>query len=123
MTIKLNLSGHFNQSLADLGFNFPGSIQVDPTAPIKDTASKMRDFLVGLGIGSGDHVTVAVPGMSSLAVITVTAIHGLTGQFPTLVALVRQSDGSFVATDNSILDLQNYRNDSVRINRENVISL
>ena len=123
MTIKLNLSGHQNDSLNALGFQFPGTIQVNPTTPIAETAKKLADFLVNLGIGSGDSVHIAVPGMSSLAVISITVIHGLTGQFPILVSLVRQADGSFIATEDSSIDLQTFRNEVCRSNRQNLISL
>ncbi len=115
---KLNLSGHFNQELSDLGYIFPGTIQVDVTDP--ETPAKVVGFLRNL-IESGDVVYVALPGLTFLSAITLTAIQGISGNFPFLVTLVRDADGKFVPSEP--LDLQDFRNNVARANREQVIVL
>lgn len=116
--VKLNLSGHANAHLEAAGFVFPGPLHVDVT----DAAlpAKVAAFLQQY-ISSGDQVTVALPGMTYLAAIAMTAIHGLSGQFPNVVALVRQDDGSFAPAQP--LDLQAFRNDVARPARQDAIIL
>lgn len=117
--VKLNLSGHANQSLDDLGFVFPGALHVDLTDP--DLGAKVANFLSPL-MGSGDQVLIALPGLSPLASIVLAVIHGLTGQFPQVQPLIRQADGSFVA--GNPLDLQSLRNDVARADhRQGVVKL
>lgn len=118
MNIKINLSGHANQALTDAGYIFPGVLHVDPTNPgnaVDTLISVFRD----LGIGSGTTVHIAVPGMSTLAVLTVSVLHGLTGQLPFVTYLVRNQDGTFGIGGN--IDLQSVRNDSARVSRDGVI--
>jgi len=109
MQVKLNLSGHQNQDLADLGFDFVGALHVD--LQDQDLCQKIAKFLAP-HIGSGDTVTVALPGLAPLAAIVLTTIHGLCGQFPTIQPLVRQQDGSF--SPGPTVDLQAFRNDVAR---------
>ena len=85
-TIKLNLSGHANEHLDQLGFLFPGVLHVDLADP--ELATKLTNFLSPL-MNSGDQVVVALPGLSPLAALVLTIIHGLTGSFPTVLPLVR----------------------------------
>ena len=121
MTKLLNLSGHQNAALESLGFTFPGTVQVDPTAALSETAGKYAAWLAGLGVGSGDAITCVLPGMSTLAGMAMSAIHGLTGTFPMIVSLVRQPDGSFTPSEG--LDLQEYRNTVARSLRPGLVQL
>jgi len=115
--VKLNLSGHANSDLDAMGFIFPGALHVDLADP--DLFNKVVAFLRPL-VNSGDIVHIAPPGLSPLAIMVVTAIHGLTGTFPHLVPLIR-SDAGFVP-GNSI-DLQSIRNDVARTSRDNIVNL
>jgi len=116
--IKINLSGHANQALTDAGYIFPGVLHVDPTNP-GNAVDTLINVFRDLGINSGTTVHIAVPGMSTLAVLTMSVLHGLTGQFPFITYLVRNQDGSFgIGGD---LDLQSIRNDVTRLNRDGVI--
>ena len=104
MLVKLNLSGHQNVDLAALGFEFPGPLVVDLADPLLPV--RVAEFLAPK-IGSGDTVTVALPGLAPLAAIVVAVIHGLSGQFPKTQPLLRNADGTF--SPGPILDLQNIR--------------
>ena len=116
--VKLNLSGHANAQLDDLGYVFPGSLQVDlqdETLP-----QKIVEFLSKY-ITSGDVVECTMPGLAPLAVIVLTAIHGITGTFPHVRTLKREDTG-FVP--GGVLDLQDFRNNVARSKgRANVITL
>ena len=101
---KLNLSGHDNKNLADQGFT-TFKLQVDLSDP--NLQDKTLSFLVNtVGLSSDDTVMLAAPGLAPLAILLVAQIHGLTGSFPTVVPLVRGSDGF---TPGTALDLQNIR--------------
>ena len=82
--MKINLSGHFNQSLEEVGFSFPGTLQMNMSASYADNLRNVIAFLVAQGIKSDTVVTVALPGMNALASMVIVALHGLTGQFPKL---------------------------------------
>ena len=116
-TIKLNLSGHANEHLDQLGFLFPGVLHVDLADP--ELATKLTNFLSPL-MTSGDQVVVALPGLSPLAALTITIIHGLTGTFPIIQPLIR-SDLGFVPGPQ--VDLQSLRNDVARVSRKDVVVL
>ena len=119
-SIKLNLSGHDNAALSAEGFTFPGALHVNLAD--EDLEKKVAKFIVGLGIGSGDYVIAAAPGLAPLALIVQAVIHGLTGQFFAVQLLVRQEDGSF--TPGRVVDLQGLRNDTARGNhRQDVVVL
>jgi len=115
--IKLNLSGHANEHLDQMGFAFPGTLHVDLSDP--ELGQKLTNFLSPL-MGSGDHVVVALPGLAPLAALVLTIIHGLTGSFPTVQPLVRGESG-FVPGPQ--IDLQTLRNDVARASRKDVIIL
>jgi len=115
--IKLNLSGHANEHLDQMGFAFPGTLHVDLSDP--ELGQKLTNFLSPL-MGSGDHVVVALPGLAPLAALVITIIHGLTGTFPTVQPLIR-SDSVFVPGPQ--IDLQSLRNDIARASRKDVIIL
>lgn len=118
--VKINLSGHQNQDLADLGFVFPGAIHVN--LQDDDVAQKVATFVAGLGIGSGDTVTIAAPGLAPLALMVAATIHGLCGTFPFIQPLVRQQDGTFVP--GPVIDLQGLRNNVARSgHRQDVVVL
>ena len=108
--VKINLSGHDNAALNDLGFTFPGALHVDLSQD--DCAQKVAQFVMGLGIGSGDTVYLAAPGLAPLALMVAATIHGLCGTFPFIQPLVRQADGTFVP--GPVVDLQGLRNDTAR---------
>lgn len=117
--VKINLSGHDNQALTDLGFKYVGALHVDLTDA--DLCQKVAKFLAPL-VGSGDTVTVALPGLAPLAAIVLTTIHGLSGQFASIQPLVRQQDGTFVP--GPVTDLQAFRNTVARGNhRQDVVVL
>jgi hypothetical protein len=115
--IKLNLSGHANEHLDQMGFAFPGTLHVDLSDP--ELGQKLTNFLSPL-MGSGDHVVVALPGLAPLAALVLTIIHGLTGSFPTVQPLVRGESG-FVPGPQ--IDLQTLRNDVARASRKDIIVL
>ena len=119
-TIKLNLSGHDNAELAELGF-ITHKLHVDLADP--NLCQKVAGFLADTcGVGSSDTVQLALPGLGALAVIVCTAVHGLTGQHGTIFPLVRNADGSFSPA--APIDLQSFRNDLVRSkHREGVVIL
>jgi len=115
--IKLNLSGHVNAELEAMGFTFPGVLHVDLSDP--ELATKLTAFLSPF-MTSGDKVIVALPGLSPLAALVLTIIHGLTGSFPTVQPLVRGESG-FVPGPQ--IDLQTLRNDVARTARKDIIVL
>ena len=118
--IKLNLSGHQNKSLADQGFVMPAILHVDLSDP--QLFDKLVDFLRSdCGVESDSVVTVALPGLAPLAVFVVTAIHGLTGHFPTIVPLVCSEEGGFSPVNP--VPLQVLRNDVARASRTGLKAL
>lgn len=121
MQIKLNLSGHQNDDLAEKGFVFPGTIQINPEKGFDENLISVTNFLKAQGVSSGSTVTVAVPGMSTLTVMVLVALHGLTGQFPFVAPLVRNENGKFVSVEE--VDLQLLRNNVSRLTREDVVNL
>jgi hypothetical protein len=108
--LKLNLSGHDNPHLNAEGFVFPGALHVNLADP--ELKTKLITFVVGLGVSSGDSVEVVLPGLAPLASRILVILHGLTGQFPFEVDLLRQEDGSFAPLPAD--DLQAFRNDVAR---------
>jgi len=116
-TIKLNLSGHVNAELEAMGFTFPGVLHVDLSDP--ELATKLTNFLSPL-MNSGDQVVIALPGLSPLAALVLTIIHGLTGSFPVIQTLIR-SDSGFIPGPQ--VDLQTLRNDIARASRKDIIVL
>lgn len=119
-TIKLNLSGHDNVHLDAAGFKFPGAMHINLAD--EDLEEKIAKFIVSLGIGSGDYVVCAAPGLAPLALIVQAIVHGLTGQFYALQLMVREADGSF--TPGRVIDLQNVRNNAARAKlRDKVVVL
>ena len=115
--VKLNLSGHDNQQLADQGFACH-KLHVDLADP--DLCHKVAQFLAPM-IGSGDTVQIAMPGLGALAVICSVSIHALCGQHPTIIPMVRQQDGSFAPGTG--IDLQSFRNDVVRANLRDGVTI
>ena len=118
MEIKLNLSGHENEALSKMGFLFPGALHVDLADP--ELGNKIVNFLKECGLHSGSVVTIAVPGLSPLAVLIVTAIHGMTGTFPSVVPLIRSKEGF---TPGEQVSLQDFRNEIARTSRKNIVEL
>ncbi len=116
--VKLNLSGHKNDLLDQMGFIFPGTLQVtdinDPLLP-----EKITELLKPL-VDSGDTVVLVPPGFAPLASIVLAIVHGLTGHFPQIICLVKDPSGSFIPSKK--INLQDIRN-NVRVSRDNVISL
>ena len=116
--VKLNLSGHANAQLEDLGYIFPGSLQVDLSD--SELPQKIVDFLSNY-ITSGDVVQCVLPGLAPLAAITLAAIHGISGSFATIVPMIRGAEGF---TPGEPLNLQDFRNNVARSKgRANVIEL
>lgn len=118
--VKLNLSGHDNAELTALGYK-TYKMHVDLADP--ELPGKVAKFLQEqCGVGSSDSVYVALPGLGALAVITMVALHGITGQFASLVAMSRNPDGTFSPVEP--IDLQSFRNDLARAkHREGVVVL
>lgn len=120
--IKLNLSGHENSALEELGFTFPGVIQVNLTEDnYQETFMKVTTFLKENGVKSDSVVTVALAGFSPLATMQLVALHGLTGNFPRIINLIRQEDGQFLPSEES--DLSSLRNDVARNMRDDIVNL
>jgi len=119
--LKINLSGHFNKNLAEKGFTFPGTVQINPEKSFQDNLEAVTKFLQGLGVVSDSNVTIALPGMSVLATMVTVALHGLTGQFPEIAPLFRNENGDFVCVET--IDLQTMRNHVCRNLRESIIEL
>lgn len=116
--IKLNLSGHANKHLDEMGFITPGSLHVDLADP--NLPEKLIKFLGELIPPDGDQVQVVLPGLSPLAALVIAAIHGMTGSFPVVVPMIRQADGSFLPGEG--WDLQQIR-DAARQSRQGTIVL
>jgi len=109
--VKLNLSGHKNSALDEMGFVFPGVMHVDLADP--QLPQKVAAFLGKIpGLDGSSPVVVALPGLSGLSAIILSVLHGMTGQFPMVQPLVRGEDGAFVP--GPIMDLQGVRNDLAR---------
>ena len=115
--IKLNLSGHQNVALEELGFEFPGAMHVD--LGDKDLPIKVENFLKGK-FGSEDIVHVALPGLAPLAAIVISIIHGKTGSFPVIQPLVRGESGF---SPGPTLDLQEVRNEVGRRSRRDLVEI
>ena len=120
--IKLNLSGHFNSGLESLGFTFPGTIQVDLAQDQIELVKKLTSLLKEFGVTTDSVVTIALPGLSGLAILVVLSCHGLTGNFPKIQPLVRQENGSFEPSVTE-WDSENLRNNISRTMRDSVIML
>ena len=119
MTIKINLSGHFNEGLAEEGFTFPGALQVDLADP--ELVSKVSEWLdQNIPVSSEDTVEIALPGLPILRDIVVAWLHGRTGAFP-VTRCPRRTDNGFVFDQR--LDLQEIRNEIGRKSREGVVVL
>jgi hypothetical protein len=115
--VKLNISGHENETLKARGY-VTLCLQVDLSD--KELPQKIVSFLSDY-ITSGDVVTCVLPGLAPLAVISLTAIHGITGSFPSVVTLIRTKNGF---EPGEALNLQDYRNNVARSKgRANVIEL
>jgi hypothetical protein len=118
MLVKLNLSGHENETLKAQGYE-THILHVDLAD--SELPTKVVEFLKPY-INSGDTVQVVLPGLAPLGAIVLTAIHGLSGHFPTLTPLIRGEGGAgFVP--GSPLDLQDFRNEVGRTSREGVVVL
>jgi hypothetical protein len=116
--VKLNMSGHLNQHLDAMGFTNPGALDVNLADP--ELPEKVVEFIRPL-VGSGDVVTVALPGLAPLATLVLVAIHGLSGSFPTMQPLINKGTEGFVPAPP--VDLQSLRNKTARTAREGVVSL
>ena len=105
MTVRLNMSGHPNPGLAQMGFvDLPLQVDLaDPNLPARLTQ------LMADQIGDDPDVVVALPGLAPLAALTLAIIHGLTGAFPRVQPLIR--DGANWVPG-PVLDLQQVRNDA-----------
>lgn len=116
---KLNLSGHDNSILDEQGFE-THKLHVDLSDPA--LVEKLQRFLLeDVGITSEDQVIMAAPGLAPLALLVTTIIHGITGQLPTIIPMIRNEEGQFVPGEG--LELQNIRNDSVRVKRKGLTVL
>lgn len=116
--VKLNLSGHRDEELEELGFIFPGVLHVnleDIELPYKVTTI-LKEY-----VNSGDTVEVVMPGLAPLACIVLTVIHGLSGTFPKLIPFIRVPEENYVL--GKALDLHSIRNEIARSNRKEVIIL
>jgi hypothetical protein len=116
--LKINLSGHENAHLSEMGFITPGVLHVDLRDP--KLIEKVCDLLISLGVKSDSQVVIALPGLSPLAVIVATVIHGLTGEFPLVQTLVREQNGGFIP--GPLMDLNAIR-DLARKSRPGAIIL
>ena len=115
MTILLNMSGHPNPGLAQMGFiDLP--LQVDLTDPA--LPGRLTQLLHD-HIGDDADVVVALPGLAPLAALVLAIIHGLTGGFPRIQTLIR--DGANWVPG-PVLDLNQIRSDA-RATRPGVITL
>jgi hypothetical protein len=107
--IKINF-GHPNDKLKDIGFiDMP--IHADLTQSLDVLSKKISDLIVANfpDIVKGGNVSVTLPGASLLVAACLTAIHGLTGNFPVVVPVLRNADGTFNPVDG--VDLQKVRTD------------
>lgn len=111
--IKINFS-HPNPILTEQGF-FNYQLHVDLADPLLPT--KLLEMLYPL-VGDGSETVVIVPpGLAPLSVLVIVAIHGLTGYFPQTISMIKGEDG-FVPLPP--VDLQEYRNQCVRMSREHL---
>lgn len=121
MYLKLNLSGHFNQSLAEQGFEFPGIIMIDAEKPYAENLASVTSFLITLGVESNTIVECALPGMTTLCSMVMVSIHGLTGQFPLITVTTRNAEGAFEYVET--VDATSLRNEISRKMRPGLINL
>ena len=116
---KVNLSGHYNEGLAEEGFTFPGALQVDLAD--SDLEQKVCQWLEdNLDVSSSDSIEIAPPGLPRLRDIVIAWCHGKTGHFPTTVC-PRKTDEGFVFDQR--VDMQSIRNELARKSREGVVEL
>lgn len=121
MHLKLNLSGHFNKSLAEQGFEFPGIIMIDAEKPYAENLASVTSFLIKLGVESNTIVECALPGMTTLCSMVMVSIHGLTGQFPLITVTTRNAEGAFEYVET--VDATSLRNEISRKMRPGLINL
>jgi hypothetical protein len=115
---KLNLSGHDNSALSEMGFE-TFKLHVDLSDP--ELVTKVRQFIIEqVGLTSEDVVHMAAPGLAPLSLIISSVIHGITGQFAVIIPMVRGEEG-FVPGEP--IDLQDVRNNSVRPDRKGMTVL
>jgi len=112
--IKLNFS-HPNSKLE--GFT-NHQLHVD-LADIQ-LEEKIIAYLLPLVGDGSEPVTIVSPGLAHLGLLVLTAIHGLTGHFPLVIAMKKGDDGFFPLP---AVNLQEYRNSCVRISREGLTVL
>ena len=117
MLVKINLSGHPNNYLKRKGFIYPANLEIDLND--EDLFYKIVGFLRKY-IKGGDKVIVALPGLPALAVYIVTAIHGITGTFPSMQMMVGKETGYEPGKTHPLND---YRNKVARRARKNVVKL
>jgi len=114
--IKLNFS-HPNSILEAEGY-VNHQLHVDLSDA--ELLNKLKIYLAPI-VGDGKElVTIVLPGLSLLAVFVVVAIHGLIGNFPFIVSMVRKEDGFEPLPP---VNLQEYRNSCIRKSREGLTVL
>jgi len=116
--IKLNLSGHENQVLKAEGF-------VDVPSPhvnLNDASmyAKLTEYIEPYVQGASE-VCIVLPKLQEIAVALVIIIHGLTGRFPNVVRLRRDSDGEYRIA--FVQNLHALRNNVARTRRKLVVVL
>ena len=79
--IKLNCSGYFSYELYLAGFEylFPQTLGVEVNNPVM--YDRVRALLSPY-VSPGARVTVVLPGLQPLAIVTLVAIYALSGEFP-----------------------------------------
>jgi hypothetical protein len=115
--VYLNLSGHDNKYLSLNYIDLPLHVNLEDV----NLHSKLTNLLTQY-VSTDSIVTIVLPGLSPLTTLIIAIIHGLTGQFPNIVPMIRQPDGSFKPADNPI-SLQDLRNNISRTSRQNILVL
>lgn len=119
--VLINLSGHPLSDNARKRVKKYQIVNVDVPTIALDTLEGLvqgvQQMLAPL-TGDNDVVTalktgayeIVPPGASSVALVTITILHAISGHFPKLRYFYRNADGEFVLSDT--LDLQTLRTDA-----------
>jgi|GEM_PF-4368237 len=109
--IKLNFS-HPNPVLTADGFV---NHQLHVDLADAELCQKLIAYLASIVGDGSEDVVIVPPGLAPLSVLVVVAIHGLTGYFPSVVAMTKGEDGF---SPLPAVNLQEFRNSCVRTSRE-----
>lgn len=84
------------------------SIHIDFTKCIEE---QVKNFIstIDLKIDGSFPLTIIPPGQSTIAIVTIAYIHGLTGFFPKICYLGQNKDGVYVPVQKVTINIQDIR--------------